>query len=97
MSTSPVSVLVAGLGNMGMSHAKAYAANPGFAIAGLVNRSPVALPDSLCGFVDLVDSGKQRTVEKPAHHDRGSQRCDENHQHDGQDELLQVLCLLDRL
>ena len=43
----PVSVLVAGLGNMGMSHAKAYAANPGFEIAGLVNRSKVALPDSL--------------------------------------------------
>ena len=41
----PVSVLVAGLGNMGMSHAKAYAANPGFEIAGLVNRSPVALPE----------------------------------------------------
>ncbi len=45
--TETVSVLVAGLGNMGLSHAKAYAANPGFDIVGLVNRSPVALPDSL--------------------------------------------------
>ena len=53
MSTSPVSVLVAGLGNMGMSHAKAYAANPGFAITGLVNRSPVALPESLKGHAIL--------------------------------------------
>ena len=49
----PVSVLVAGLGNMGMSHAKAYAANPGFEIAGLVNRSPVALPDSLKDHTNL--------------------------------------------
>jgi predicted dehydrogenase len=43
----PVRVLVAGLGTMGMSHAKAYEANPGFEIAGLVNRSEVALAPSL--------------------------------------------------
>jgi predicted dehydrogenase len=48
-SESPVRVLVAGLGNMGLSHAKAYAANPGYEIAGLVNRSRVALPDALQG------------------------------------------------
>lgn len=47
MSPSPVRVLVAGLGNMGLSHALAYAANPGFEIAGLVNRSAVALPEPL--------------------------------------------------
>jgi predicted dehydrogenase len=42
-------VLVAGLGNMGMSHALAYAKIDGFEIAGLVNRSPVELPDALAG------------------------------------------------
>lgn len=50
-----VRVLVAGLGNMGMSHAKAYAANPGFEIAGLVNRSRLPLPVSLRGY-DIVPS-----------------------------------------
>lgn len=45
--TQPVSVLVAGLGNMGLSHALAYERNPGFAIAGLVNRSEVTLPEEL--------------------------------------------------
>jgi predicted dehydrogenase len=43
----PLRVLVAGLGNMGRSHALAYHRNPGFEIAGLVNRSPVDLPDEL--------------------------------------------------
>lgn len=47
MSQLPVRVLVAGLGNMGLSHALAYAANPGFEITGLVNRSTVALPGAL--------------------------------------------------
>ncbi len=45
----PVRVLVAGLGNMGMSHALAYANNPGFEIVGLVNRSKVDLPATLAG------------------------------------------------
>ena len=45
--TAPVRVLVAGLGNMGMSHAKAYAANPGYEVVGLVNRSAVPLANSL--------------------------------------------------
>ena len=44
---TPIRVLVAGLGNMGMSHALAYHKNPGFEIAGLVNRSQVELPDGL--------------------------------------------------
>ncbi|TCD15114.1 Gfo/Idh/MocA family protein [Oricola cellulosilytica] len=48
-AAKPVSVLVAGLGNMGLSHAKAYAANPGFEIAGLVNRSQATLPAELAG------------------------------------------------
>ncbi len=36
---SPLRVVVAGLGNMGRSHALAYANNPGFEIASLVTRS----------------------------------------------------------
>ena len=47
MNESPIRVLVAGLGNMGMSHALAYAKNPGFDIVGLVNRSKVELPEPL--------------------------------------------------
>lgn len=47
---SRLRVLVAGLGNMGRSHALAYHANPGFEIVGLVNRSPVALPDELSAY-----------------------------------------------
>ena len=48
-ATTAVRVLVAGLGNMGISHASAYQANPGFEIAGLVNRSSVTLPQVLAG------------------------------------------------
>ena len=44
---TPIRTLVAGLGNMGMSHALAYHKNPGFEIAGLVNRSKVELPDGM--------------------------------------------------
>ncbi|MDB5524951.1 MAG: oxidoreductase, Gfo/Idh/MocA family [Rhizobium sp.] len=46
---TPIKVLVAGLGNMGMSHALAYANNPGFEIVGLVNRSTPELPGALAG------------------------------------------------
>ena len=46
---TPIRVLVAGLGNMGRSHALAYAASPSFEIVGLVNRSPVDLPAALAG------------------------------------------------
>lgn len=46
----PLRVLVAGLGNMGRSHALAYHNNPGFAIASLVNRSDVPLPKELGGY-----------------------------------------------
>ncbi len=47
---APLRVLVAGLGNMGRSHALAYHRNPGFEIVGLVNRSPVDLPDELTAY-----------------------------------------------
>ena len=46
----PLSVIVAGLGNMGRSHALAYHANPGFRIAALVNRSDVELPPELSAY-----------------------------------------------
>jgi len=49
-SESPIRVLVAGLGNMGRSHALAYHENPGFEIVGLVNRSKVDLPEALAGY-----------------------------------------------
>lgn len=43
-------VIVAGLGNMGRSHALAYHAHPDAEIIGLVNRSQVDLPDALKGY-----------------------------------------------
>lgn len=43
-------VLIAGLGNMGMSHALAHHRLPQAEIVALVNRSPVALPDELAGY-----------------------------------------------
>lgn len=50
-----VRVLVVGLGNMGLSHADAYHRNPGFEIAGLVNRSPVDLPEELKSYPRFED------------------------------------------
>lgn len=49
-SNPPLRVLVAGLGNMGRSHALAYHNNPGFEIIGLVNRSRPDLPTELEGY-----------------------------------------------
>jgi predicted dehydrogenase len=46
-SAKPIRVLVAGLGNMGRSHALAYHNNPGFEIVGLVNRSKPQLAEEL--------------------------------------------------
>jgi predicted dehydrogenase len=43
-------VLVAGLGNMGRSHARAYHAHPDAEVVGLVNRSEVDLPDELQSY-----------------------------------------------
>lgn len=43
-------VLVAGLGNMGLSHALAHHHFPGAEIVALVNRSPVALPPDLTSY-----------------------------------------------
>lgn len=52
---SVLKVLVAGLGNMGRSHALACQANPGFEVVGLVNRSPVQLPEELSGIALYTD------------------------------------------
>jgi predicted dehydrogenase len=43
-------VLIAGLGNMGMSHALAHHRHPDAEIVGLVNRSPFDLPEELRGY-----------------------------------------------
>ena len=50
-----IRVLVAGLGNMGRSHALAYHHNPAFEIVGLVNRSAVELPPALQGYAITTD------------------------------------------
>lgn len=50
-----IRTLVAGLGTMGRSHALAYAGNPAFSLVGLVNRSPVALPEALQGIPLTTD------------------------------------------
>lgn len=47
--------LVAGLGNMGRSHALAWAGLPGVELVGLVNRSPVELPPELAGIPQSQD------------------------------------------
>ncbi|MEY4698017.1 MAG: hypothetical protein RIT14_2445 [Pseudomonadota bacterium] len=53
--TRPIRVLVAGLGNMGRSHALAYHHDPDFEIVGLVNRSAVELPEALRGYAVTAD------------------------------------------
>lgn len=45
-----IDVLVVGLGQMGISHALAYHADPGFRIVGLVNRSMPDLPEALRAY-----------------------------------------------
>lgn len=50
-----IRVLVAGLGNMGRSHALAYHHNPAFQIVGLVNRSVPDLPTELQGYAISAD------------------------------------------
>lgn len=50
-----IRVLVAGLGNMGRSHALAYHNHPGFEIVGLVNRSRPTLDPSLSGYAIQPD------------------------------------------
>ncbi|MDZ4096938.1 MAG: Gfo/Idh/MocA family oxidoreductase [Paracoccaceae bacterium] len=60
-----IRVLVAGLGNMGRSHALAYHHNPKFRIVGLVNRSAVDLPDELRGYPISMDYNEALIRLKP--------------------------------
>jgi predicted dehydrogenase len=59
MTDAPLRVFVAGLGQMGRSHALAYHANPGFEIVGLYNRSDVDLPEELKAYprVESFEAG----------------------------------------
>jgi predicted dehydrogenase len=57
--SKPIRVLVAGLGNMGRSHALAYHNNPGFEIVGLVNRSKPVLAPELGGYTIHPDRSRR--------------------------------------
>lgn len=58
-------VLVAGLGNMGRGHALAQHNHPDTQIVGLVNRSPVELPDALADYPLHSDYRAALTQTKP--------------------------------
>jgi predicted dehydrogenase len=60
-----IRTLVAGLGNMGRSHALAYHNNPAFEIVGLVNRSEVDLPEALRGYAISADFAEALERLKP--------------------------------
>ena len=60
-----IRVLVAGLGNMGRSHALAYHKDPSFEIVGLVNRSAVDLPPELQGYPVTSDYAEALARLKP--------------------------------
>jgi DNA-binding NarL/FixJ family response regulator len=60
-----IRVLVAGLGNMGRSHALAYHKDPAFEIVGLVNRSKVDLPAELHGYPITADYAEALARLKP--------------------------------
>lgn len=60
-----ISVLVVGLGNMGLSHALAYHRNPSFGIVGLVNRSERLLPEDLLAYPVTSDFGEALRRLKP--------------------------------
>ena len=61
----PIRVLVAGLGNMGRSHALAYHNNPGFEIVGLVNRSTPKLEPELQAYTIHPDFATALAELKP--------------------------------
>ena len=58
-------VLIAGLGNMGLSHALAHHSHPEAEIVGLVNRSDVELPADLAGYPRFTDYNAALTETKP--------------------------------
>jgi predicted dehydrogenase len=61
---APLRVVVAGLGQMGRSHALAYHANPAYAVVGLYNRTPVDLPAELRGY-PMLESFESGLALKP--------------------------------
>jgi predicted dehydrogenase len=65
MSERPIRVLVAGLGNMGRSHALAYHNNPGFEIAALVNRSKPKMDAALDAYPLLTEFKAALAETKP--------------------------------
>jgi len=60
-----IKVLIAGLGNMGLSHALGHHANPEAEIVGLVNRSKVDLPDALRTYPLYADYTEALTATNP--------------------------------
>jgi predicted dehydrogenase len=60
-----IRVLVAGLGNMGQSHALSYHKDPNYQVAGLVNRSPRPLAPGLEGYPFFEDYAEALAVTKP--------------------------------
>lgn len=60
-----IRVLVAGLGNMGRSHALAYHNNPDFEIVGLMNRSAVDLPEGLQDYPMYAEYFEALAATKP--------------------------------
>ena len=68
MMPSPLRVLVAGCGNMGASHARAYHKMPEFQIVGLVSRGPTsrgAISKELGGLPEFSDFYKALADTKP--------------------------------
>lgn len=63
--TQKLRVMVAGLGQMGRSHAMAYHTHPGFEIVGLVNRSTPTLPAELAGYPLRTDYAAALAEFKP--------------------------------
>ena len=66
--TNPIRVLVVGLGNMGVSHAKAYHRLDGFQIVGLCSRNLSAqteLPTELAGYPRFCDYAQVLAELKP--------------------------------
>ncbi len=55
MQKQPLTVLVAGMGTMGISHAKAYHQHAGYNVLGLVNRSKPHIPSELSGYPLFTD------------------------------------------
>ncbi|MCU0252295.1 MAG: Gfo/Idh/MocA family oxidoreductase [Vicinamibacterales bacterium] len=67
MST-PLKVLVVGCGNMGSSHAKAYHADPGFDLVGVVDHAPAprhALAAALGGVAEFDDYERGLAAARP--------------------------------